>query len=218
MAHDNTLTVTRTVGPLKLTPVDALTRFSPAKLPRGALAAHGLSHLRYGVQVANMGVLVPSKVVSEVVDGLIVHAMPNAASWFPGLVNLRGNLIPVFDLRALTDAPTEQIKRLLVIDRGERAGAIPVDELPRPVDPQHRSAHCHRCRAAGASGRGSSGSTRLLHARLGAARADARSSPMCGAPIWTTASSGSMSTSPRCFKRSALVPAHNDPCPAIGAT
>jgi chemotaxis signal transduction protein len=141
MAHDNTLTVTRTVGPLKLTPVDALTRFSPAKLPRGVLAAHGLSHLRYGVQVANMGVLVPSRVVSEVVDGQIVHAMPNAASWFPGLVNLRGNLIPVFDLRALTGAPTEEIKRLLVIDRGERAGAIPVDELPRPVDPQHRSAH-----------------------------------------------------------------------------
>ena len=37
MAHDNTLTVTRTVGPLKLAPVDALTRFSPASFRAGPL-------------------------------------------------------------------------------------------------------------------------------------------------------------------------------------
>jgi twitching motility protein PilI len=139
MSNDNTLSVTRTVGPLRLAPVDALTRFSPARIVRGALAVHSLSQLRYGVQVANMGLLVPAGVISEVVDGLTVHPMPNAASWFPGMVNLRGNLIPVFDLQALIGSRTEIFARLLVIDRGDKAAAIPVDALPRPVDPQHRS-------------------------------------------------------------------------------
>jgi twitching motility protein PilI len=88
-----------------------------------------------------MGLLVPAGVISEVVDGFAVHAMPNAASWFPGLVNLRGNLIPVFDLQALIGPRTETFGRLLVIDRGDRAAAIPVDALPTPVDPQHRSSH-----------------------------------------------------------------------------
>jgi twitching motility protein PilI len=80
-------------------------------------------------------------VISEVVEDLAVHAMPNTASWFAGMVNLRGNLIPVFDLHVLIGSRTETLGRLLVIDRGDRAAAVPIDALPRPVDPQHRSSH-----------------------------------------------------------------------------
>jgi twitching motility protein PilI len=139
MPFDETLTRTGTLGTAKLTPVDALTRFSPTKLARGTLSAYEVAHLRYGVRVANLGLLVPAGIISEVVEGLPVHPMPNAAAWFAGMVNLRGNLIPVFDLQTLLTGNGAGLQRLLVLDRGERAAAIPIDELPKPVDMQQRS-------------------------------------------------------------------------------
>jgi twitching motility protein PilI len=139
MAFDETLTRTGTLGPAKLAPVDALTRFSPTKLARGTLKAYEVAHLRYGVRVANLGLLVPAGIISEVVEALPVHPMPNAAAWFAGMVNLRGNLIPVFDLQNLLIGNGAGLQKLLVLDRGERAAAIPIDELPKPVDVQQRS-------------------------------------------------------------------------------
>ena len=139
MAFDETLTRAGTLGPARLTPVDALTRFSPTKLARGTLRAYEVAHLRYGVRVANLGLLVPAGIMSEVVEALPVHPMPNAATWFAGMVNLRGNLIPVFDLKTLLTGSGAGLQRLLVLDRGERAAAIPIDELPKPVDVQQRS-------------------------------------------------------------------------------
>jgi len=139
MPFDETLTRTGTLGPAKLAPVDALTRFSPAKLARGTLRAYEVAHLRYGVRVANLGLLVPAGIISEVVEALPVHPMPNAAAWFAGMVNLRGNLIPVFDLQTLLMGSGAGLQKLLVLDRGERAAAIPIDELPKPVDVQQRS-------------------------------------------------------------------------------
>jgi twitching motility protein PilI len=141
MANDLTATQTLTSGRFRLAPVDALTRFAAVKLSGAALAVQSLSDLRYGVKVANMGLLVPAGVICEVVDGLTVHPLPNAAGWFPGMLNLRGNLIPVFDLHALCSGSPADLGKLLVVDRGERAAAIPIDQLPVPVDPRTASEH-----------------------------------------------------------------------------
>mgnify|MGYP003952499105 CR=1 FL=1 len=45
-----------------------------------------------------LGLLLPPGDVAELVRGARVSAVPNTPSWFVGLINRRGNLVPVFDL------------------------------------------------------------------------------------------------------------------------
>jgi chemotaxis signal transduction protein len=55
--------------------------------------------------------------------------------WQLGLINLRGNLVPVFDLKAILELEPETQEKpwLLVLDRGDRAVGLFADGLPRAV-------------------------------------------------------------------------------------
>jgi twitching motility protein PilI len=60
------------------------------------------------------------------------YELPNSSEWFSGLVNLRGNLVPVFDLKRLLGGtgPAGGRQMLLVIGSGERAAALIIDGTP----------------------------------------------------------------------------------------
>ena len=115
-------------------PVDALQRFSHRGLRSGSAPPTTLSRLRYGVQIGELYVLVPAGVVSEIVNDLPVHSMPRCAPWFRGMINLRGHLVPVFDLRTLLSGEILPLARLVVLDRGERAVALAIDSLPESIE------------------------------------------------------------------------------------
>ncbi len=89
---------------------------------------------RLGFHVGNLGLLIAQGVISELTDNLPICQIPNTAVWLLGLINLRGNLIPVFNLNKLLgfeQLTTEKKKTmLLILGEGETAGAIAIEGLP----------------------------------------------------------------------------------------
>ncbi len=112
-----------------LRPSEALNRFH---LPVGALGPTQSGRdeiIRYGYRVGSFNILIPEKILSELVDlQTHIHPVPVAPSWLRGLISLRGNLVPVFDLlQALfVDQVTSMNKatKILVLDKNERAIGI----------------------------------------------------------------------------------------------
>jgi twitching motility protein PilI len=71
----------------------------------------------------------------EVLDKIEVNALPNVHSWLSGLLNLRGNLVPVFDLRiVLEESPDHKNRKLFTIGRGDNAVALWIDAFPEVKD------------------------------------------------------------------------------------
>lgn len=87
---------------------------------------------RLGFQVGNLGLLIARQSVSELSDILDVCPIPFTAAWLIGLINLRGNLVPIFNLHKLLQIkPQGNAKQmLLILGQGEFAGGIVIDELP----------------------------------------------------------------------------------------
>ena len=121
-----------------LPPEEALNRFQK---PDASLLGLDLSHNdyqlpRYGFIVNGTGFMISSEILSEVVKNYTVYPLPNTQPWLKGLVNLRGNLVPVYDLSmllGLTDDPMEQ-GSLLVLDKGQDSVGILIEGLPLPCD------------------------------------------------------------------------------------
>jgi len=135
-----------------LAPADALSRFVPTREIQAteteeARGAQGSTH-SYGFTVGDIGLLYEQGKIGEVIENADICPIPNTAEWLQGIVNVRGNLIPVFDLRLLLglpdsgpDSAKESSNHLLVIDRGEKAVAIPISEFPRSIDVSQPSRH-----------------------------------------------------------------------------
>lgn len=91
-----------------------------------------------GVKIGSIGFLVPQGVYCEMLDKISVNALPNVPPWISGLLNYRGNLVPVFDLRVVLEeelADNDQKKRrLFIIDRGDKAAAVWIDSFPELKD------------------------------------------------------------------------------------
>ena len=120
-----------------LAPSAALTRFAP---PAGALLGPKLAReeqrVRYGFRVSSLGLLIKLDTGSEVVEARAIAAMPNAPRWLAGVMNLRGNPVPVFDLAAalaLARNDEAQKSMVLVLDKGDAAAGLLIDGMPRVV-------------------------------------------------------------------------------------
>ena len=87
-----------------LLPSAALERFEP---PAGMVVAAPVAEKRgrYGYQVDTLNFLIRQGCVSEVLQMTDIWTLPGAPRWLLGLVNLRSNLVPVFDLRMLFGLP-----------------------------------------------------------------------------------------------------------------
>lgn len=112
------------------TPVDALTPLKPTAQ---------VTDLRYGVRIGGIGLLIGTQVQSEAILPLPVSRIPNTPAWFSGLMNLRGRLVPLFDVGLLigldegktTPKATEESPLFLVIDQGEHAAALKIEHFPQ---------------------------------------------------------------------------------------
>jgi chemotaxis signal transduction protein len=87
---------------------------------------------RYGYRVGNLGLLVPANTLSEVLRQFVIYPLPNVQPWFRGLVNLRGNVVPVYELGQLLgyESSAESLEHLLILDKGADAVGILVARLP----------------------------------------------------------------------------------------
>lgn len=118
-----------------LPPGEALARFEP---PAGmvVVATEEERLARYGFRVSTLGFLIKPGCTSEVLDKPDIWSLPGSSSWLLGLVNLRSNLVPVFDLRELFDLPPRDAaarQLVLVIDQGDKAVGMLIDDYPKPL-------------------------------------------------------------------------------------
>jgi len=123
-----------------LDPSTALSRFKPPRGVATGLAPVEQERARYGFRVGGIGLLIGQDTVSEVIEQAPIYPLPNAPPWFPGLVNLRGNLAPVFDVKRfleLNDGVAAGRRWLLILDRGDRAAGVLIDDLPRIAFTRH---------------------------------------------------------------------------------
>jgi twitching motility protein PilI len=116
-----------------LSPTAALTQFLPLETEVNSpiLTAH--TDTVFGFRVGNVGFLVTSDTYCEVIEQLQVNPLPNVELWFSGLLNLRGNLVPVIDLQLLLEEKSmidRKKRRLFAIGQGEKAMAFWIDGLP----------------------------------------------------------------------------------------
>lgn len=115
-----------------LSPTEALNRFKLSAEDFVGDKTVKTDPKRYGVRIGSISVLLPQDTVSEILDRTVIYPIPNTAPFLEGLINLRGNLVPVFDLRDLLDTETDPDRKqmLLVIDKGDNALGLAVDGLP----------------------------------------------------------------------------------------
>lgn len=118
-----------------LPPGAALERFEPpAEMVVVAIEEEKLA--RYGFRVSTLGFLIKAGCTSEVLHQPDIWDLPGSSPWLLGLVNLRSNLVPVFDLRQLFDLPPRDVAAaplVLVIDQGDKAAGLLIDDYPKPL-------------------------------------------------------------------------------------
>ncbi len=131
--------------PPLLKPSEALNRLQPKSIESGdsetKSKARAFETIRYGFELGAIGVLTPSGMVCEVMDVQRIFHLPNAPAWLSGLINLRGNLVPVVDLGGLlriednaqTKNNTQSNFNMLVIGSDVKAVAAIIKGLPQPV-------------------------------------------------------------------------------------
>ena len=118
-----------------LSPEEALNRFQKpdSNLLGLEISSHDYVQPRYGFRIQNLGMLIAPNALCEIKKNFVVYPVPMTKRWFQGLVNIRGNLIPVYDISVMlgtTDMPTQH-ENLLIIDKGLESVGILIDEIPQ---------------------------------------------------------------------------------------
>jgi twitching motility protein PilI len=93
--------------------------------------------VRYGFKIGSLGLLIQLGSTSEVLQKPAIWSLPGSPPWFLGLLNVRGNLVPVYELSQVlnTEAkPVDQKKLVLVFDQGDKAVGVVIDDFPKPLN------------------------------------------------------------------------------------
>ena len=93
------------------------------------------SRRRYGLTIGGQRFLLALRERIHVVNVPRAYRLPNTRSWCLGIANLRGSLIPLYDLAScfeLPDAPADRRMMLVLGDGDDAAGTI-IDGPPRHV-------------------------------------------------------------------------------------
>jgi twitching motility protein PilI len=116
-------------------PGAALAQFEP---PEGAHMAVSSDvqkekFARYGFRVGELGLLINPNTGSEIMATPQIAMLPGAPPGFLGLINLRGNLVPLYELRVLlgiTPRSTGVATRVQVFGQDTQAVGVVIDDYP----------------------------------------------------------------------------------------
>lgn len=101
----------------------------------GLINSSDADPVRYGFKIGGIGFLVPEFTETEVLDSPPLYPIPLAPGWLVGMLNQRGNVVPVFDLapvlRSATYVPGP--RKVLLLGRSTHMLGLVIDELPKPV-------------------------------------------------------------------------------------
>ena len=119
-----------------LSPSAALGRFVPPKDLLWTGPEEVAERNRYGFRIGSFGLMIQADVGSEVIRPEAISSLPGSAPWLLGLLNLRGNLVPVFDLSMVLGVAKSHESRtmlVLILDKGENAVGMVIDGFPQPL-------------------------------------------------------------------------------------
>ena len=88
----------------------------------------------YGFECGNFRLIAPLNTYCEVLTQAKIEELPNTPEHFLGLCNVRGNLIPVYQIETLLGQKAPPTKYVLVIGNLDRAAALVVGAKPKPFD------------------------------------------------------------------------------------
>lgn len=90
-------------------------------------------YTRYGYKISDMNFLVPEGTVSEVLQNQNIFMLPNSPVWIEGLINIRGNIIPVMNMgKILKSVKKEKLTNILVLNKSDNTATIAllISDLP----------------------------------------------------------------------------------------
>ncbi|MBE9527490.1 MAG: chemotaxis protein CheW [Proteobacteria bacterium] len=90
----------------------------------------------YGFRIGEIGLLISGGIESEILDNFTIHPVPNTVSWLRGVINLRGHLVPVYNLHELFGFSQNIQKHsfLIILDKGENSVAIEISDYPKVLE------------------------------------------------------------------------------------
>ncbi len=88
----------------------------------------------YGFGIGRYRLLAPVGIYCELISVFSLSPLPNTPDHFCGLVPIRGNLVPVYQLQSLLSQPSITPKLALVIGPVENSAAIIIEDKPTPLD------------------------------------------------------------------------------------
>lgn len=88
----------------------------------------------YGFELSGFNCLAPINVYCEILAQLRVEALPNSPNHFVGLTNVRGNLVPVYQLEPFFARPLLNHKYAILIGNPSQAGALLIAQKPKQFD------------------------------------------------------------------------------------
>lgn len=108
---------------------------APADHPLASAVAGGATHgplLREGFRIGALRLAIRYEDGSELTDLPPLYRLPRAPAWFPGMANLHGALVPVFDPAELFGVAHDEGAKpmLLVLGHGDGRAGIVIDGLP----------------------------------------------------------------------------------------
>lgn len=101
-----------------------------ARVSETGSTEHGDAWVGLGFNLGEQGFLVPQREIREVITMPAFSRVPNARPWLMGIANVRGNLLPLIDLRSLLDdrkSDTSRASRFLVLNSDEIPAGFLVD-------------------------------------------------------------------------------------------
>lgn len=117
-----------------LLPGAALDRFEPPA-NMAIVAAVEKEVGRYGFKIGELGLLIQTGSGSEVMQMPTIWTLPGAPPWMLGLINVRGNLVPIFELKQVLGLEQRKSDKTLVLifDQGDKAVGVVIDDYPKPL-------------------------------------------------------------------------------------
>lgn len=101
-------------------------------------------YTRYGYNISDMNFLVPERMVSEIIQSPNIFDLPTSPSWIEGLINVRGNIVPVMNIgKLLKEVIDDKTNIILILNSkdNEPSIGIIINDLPVSLEVNESKTH-----------------------------------------------------------------------------
>ena len=92
----------------------------------------------YGIEFTSLNLLIDKNTSSELLEHSSIYPIPLAAEWIIGVVNIRGDIVPIINFEKLICKESTKINiskcRIIIINKGEDAVGFIINDLPKPIN------------------------------------------------------------------------------------